>query len=73
MLQRLRQQFGLSIMVSTPYMDEAMQCDRIALMQDGRFLSVDTPANIIRAYTQTLGRALRQDAQPSAISAALTA
>lgn len=54
-------------MVSTPYMDEAMQCDRIALMQDGRFLSVDTPANIIRAYTQTLW-AVRSDRMHSLLS-----
>lgn len=54
MLQRLKRDFGLSIIVSTPYMDEAVQCDRIALIQDGRFLSIDTPANIIRGYSRTL-------------------
>lgn len=54
MLQRLKRQFGLTIVVSTPYMDEAVQCDRIALMQGGRFLTIDTPEAIVRAYTQTL-------------------
>lgn len=49
MLKRLKQQ-GITIMVSTPYMDEATLCDRIALIQDGKILSVDTPANIIKAY-----------------------
>ena len=54
MLQKLKKNFKLSIVVSTPYMDEALQCDRIALIQDGQFLTIDTPENIIRAYTQPL-------------------
>lgn len=54
MLQKLKKNFKLSIVVSTPYMDEALQCDRIALIQDGQFLTIDTPENIIRTYTQTL-------------------
>lgn len=49
MLKRLKQQ-GITIMVSTPYMDEATLCDRIALIQGGKILSVDTPANVIKAY-----------------------
>lgn len=60
MLQKLKRDFGLSIIVSTPYMDEAVQCDRIALIQDGTFLTIDTPANIIKAYSQTLW-AVRSD------------
>lgn len=60
MLQKLKHDFGLSIIVSTPYMDEAVQCDRIALIQDGMFLTIDTPANIIKAYSQTLW-AVRSD------------
>lgn len=60
MLQKLKKNFKLSIVVSTPYMDEAVQCDRIALIQDGLFLTIDTPENIIRAYTQTLW-SLRSD------------
>lgn len=54
MLQKLKKNFKLSIVVSTPYMDEAVQCDRIALIQEGQFLTIDTPENIIKAYTQTL-------------------
>ena len=42
MLKRLKAQ-GITILVSTPYMDEAMLCDRIALMQNGRILAVDPP------------------------------
>src|SRR5882757_8589065 len=49
MLKRLKQQ-GITILVSTPYMDEATLCDRIALLQSGKILSVDTPGNVIQAY-----------------------
>ncbi|HTJ21366.1 MAG TPA: ABC transporter ATP-binding protein [Gemmatimonadaceae bacterium] len=45
---------GLTIVVSTPYMDEARRCDRVALMQHGRLLAVDTP----RAITESFGRPL---------------
>ncbi len=60
MLQKLKRDFKLSMIVSTPYMDEAVQCDRIALIQEGRFLTIDTPENIVGAYTQTL-LAVRSD------------
>lgn len=53
MLKRLKQQ-GITILVSTPYMDEASLCDRIALIQVGQILSVDTPANIVKAYPDNL-------------------
>ncbi len=52
-LDRL-QASGLTTVVSTPYMDEADRCDRIALVQSGRLLAVDTPAGIIRAYPREL-------------------
>ena len=42
MLKRLKEQ-NITILVSTPYMDEAVLCDRIALMQQGNVLSIDTP------------------------------
>lgn len=45
---------GVTIMVSTPYMDEANMCDRIALIQDGEFMRVDTPEQIINSFNQTL-------------------
>ena len=41
---------GLTIVVSTPYMDEAMRCDRVALMQGGRILEIDPPAEIGTRY-----------------------
>jgi ABC-2 type transport system ATP-binding protein len=53
MLKRLKSQ-GITIMVSTAYMDEANLCDRIALIQKGEILSVDTPANIIRSFPEKL-------------------
>lgn len=49
MLKRLKKQ-NITIVVSTPYMDEATMCDRIALIQDGKILSIDTPENITKAY-----------------------
>ena len=53
MLAGLRRQ-GITLLVSTPYMDEAVRCDRIALIQTGRILSVDTPAGIVRRYPDAL-------------------
>lgn len=53
MLKRLQKQ-GITILVSTPYMDEADLCDRIALIQNGKILSIDTPANISAAYPDKL-------------------
>src|SRR5690606_25941223 len=49
MLKKLKQQ-GITILVSTSYMDEAVLCERIALIQNGRIMSVDTPQNIIDSY-----------------------
>src|SRR6476661_6870798 len=53
MLKRLKAQ-GITILVSTPYMDEATLCERIAQIQSGKILSVDSPANIIHAYPEKL-------------------
>lgn len=53
MLKGLKKQ-DITIMVSTPYMDEASLCDRIALIQSGRIMSVDTPENIVNNYPCTL-------------------
>jgi ABC-type multidrug transport system ATPase subunit len=49
MLKKLKDQ-GITILVSTPYMDEATLCDRIALIQKGSILSIDTPENIIASF-----------------------
>jgi len=45
---------GLTIIVSTPYMDEAGRCDRIALIQNGTFLKIDTPDGITAGFGKTL-------------------
>jgi ABC-2 type transport system ATP-binding protein len=52
MLKRLQQK-GIIILVSTPYMDEAALCDRIALIQKGKILKIDSPSNIISKYDKT--------------------
>src|SRR5450755_1519435 len=60
MLKKLKKQ-GITILVSTPYMDEANLCERIALIQNGKIMSVDTPANIIHAYPVKLYAAKTDD------------
>ena len=53
MLKRLKEQ-NITILVSTPYMDEASLCDRIALIQGGKILSIDTPQSIVDTYPDRL-------------------
>lgn len=53
LLARLREE-GLPIVVSTPYMDEAIRCDRVSLMQAGKLLVTDRPAEIGRRYPRPL-------------------
>jgi ABC-2 type transport system ATP-binding protein len=53
MLKQLKTQ-NITIVVSTPYMDEANMCDEIALIQSGKLLSVDTPGNIVKSYPEQL-------------------
>lgn len=53
MLARLKNQ-GITIIVSTPYMDEASRCDRIALINNGDFMKIETPQNIIGQYDKIL-------------------
>ena len=49
MLRRLKEH-GITILVSTPYMDEANQCDRIGLIQNGEILSVNSPDQLKSEY-----------------------
>ncbi|MCB9017516.1 MAG: ABC transporter ATP-binding protein [Paludibacteraceae bacterium] len=53
MLRRLKEK-GITILVSTPYMDEATLCDRIALIQKGNILQTDTPAQMVRSFGHPL-------------------
>ncbi|HKT60127.1 MAG TPA: ABC transporter ATP-binding protein [Gemmatimonadales bacterium] len=59
---------GLTIVVSTPYMDEATRCDRVALMQHGRLLAVDTPERITGSFDRALF-AVRADQRYQALLA----
>lgn len=53
MLKRLKTQ-GITMVVATPYMDEAAMCDRIALIQNGKILQIDTPENISNSFPDEL-------------------
>ncbi|HNS30674.1 MAG TPA: ABC transporter ATP-binding protein [Tenuifilaceae bacterium] len=53
LLRGLREH-GITTVVSTPYMDEAMRCDRVALIQSGQLLSIDTPTAIMEGFTGKL-------------------
>jgi len=53
MLKNLQQK-GITILVSTPYMDEAMLCNRVALMQKGKVLDIDTPQKLVENYNRKL-------------------
>ncbi len=53
MLRKLKEK-GITILVSTPYMDEASLCDRVALIQNGHILDIDTPLSIIRKFDRPL-------------------
>ncbi len=59
MLKKLQTK-GITILVSTPYMDEAMLCNRVALMQKGKVLNVDTPQKLVENYDRKL-YAIRSD------------
>ncbi len=53
MLKKLKEK-GIAILVSTPYMDEATRCDRIALIQKGKILSIDSPQQMIAHFNKPL-------------------
>jgi ABC-2 type transport system ATP-binding protein len=60
MLKDLKKQ-GITILVSTPYMDEAAMCDRVALMQAGKIMSIDTPGNITSKFNKHLWAVRAED------------
>ncbi len=53
MLKKLRQH-NITIIVSTPYMDEAMRCDKVALIQGGKILAIDSPQKIRDGFSRKL-------------------
>lgn len=50
----LLKQDGITIIVSTPYMDEAKRCDRVALMQEGTIMQINTPQKIVEGFNRPL-------------------
>ncbi|WP_206082021.1 ABC transporter ATP-binding protein [Maribellus sediminis] len=60
MLKKLQKQ-DITIMVSTPYMDEANLCDRVALIQNGQILDVDSPQNITSKFPKKIIRVRSQE------------
>ncbi|MEM1323722.1 MAG: ABC transporter ATP-binding protein [Bacteroidota bacterium] len=60
MLKRLKT-YGITILVSTPYMDEAALCERIALIQTGRILQIDRPTQMCDNYGKPLYEVRSQD------------
>jgi ABC-2 type transport system ATP-binding protein len=53
LLRNLQKQ-GITILVSTPYMDEASLCDRVALIQEGRILDIDSPEGVTQKFGKPL-------------------
>jgi len=53
MLRRLKES-NITIVVSTPYMDEASRCDRVALIQDGKIMKISTPTEVVSEYPNEL-------------------
>jgi ABC-2 type transport system ATP-binding protein len=53
MLKNLKEK-NITILVSTPYMDEASLCDRVALIQKGKIMQIDTPDNVINNFQKQL-------------------
>ncbi|MCL2247494.1 MAG: ABC transporter ATP-binding protein, partial [Lentimicrobiaceae bacterium] len=49
LLNEIKKQ-GIAVLVSTPYMDEATRCDTIALMKEGKIITINTPTQIIENY-----------------------
>jgi ABC-type multidrug transport system ATPase subunit len=60
MLKRLQQK-NITILVSTPYMDEAELCDRIALITDGKILQIETPETIISSFPKKIYKVRTSD------------
>jgi ABC-2 type transport system ATP-binding protein len=58
---------GITILVSTPYLDEAERCHRVALLHEGRLLSLDTPDRLRRSLPGQMVEAIADD-QPRAVT-----
>ena len=60
MLKNLKKT-GLTTLVSTPFMDDAELCDEVALIQEGKILKIDTPANIAAAFPHKLWKIVTEN------------
>lgn len=60
MLSKLKER-GITILVSTSYMDEATLCERIAMINNGRILATDTPSNLVAGLDNNLYNAVADD------------
>ena len=60
MLSTLKRK-GITIIVSTSYMDEATRCERIAMMNKGHILDIDTPSNLVAGLGENLYNAVSGD------------
>ena len=60
MLKKLQQK-DITILVSTPYMDEAILCDRVALLQNGEVLDVDSPGRITEKFPRKIIQVSAED------------
>ena len=60
-LSQLQSQGEITMIVSTPYMDEAVRCDEVALMKDGCLLSLDTPSGLVSHMDRALWSATAED------------
>ncbi|UCG24143.1 MAG: ABC transporter ATP-binding protein [Chloroflexota bacterium] len=65
LLGNLRAEKGLTILVTTPYMDEAERCNRVALIIDGRIVACDTPGAIKALVPGALLQFTPSDLQPA--------
>ena len=63
---------GVTVLVSTPYMDEALLCDRISIMNEGCILASGTPAEIISSYPYSMYSAPRDTASGNAFASLVT-
>jgi ABC-2 type transport system ATP-binding protein len=64
---------GQTIMLTTHYMEEADQlCDRVAIMDHGRILALDTPAELKRGVEADTIVTVKSDGDPEALAAAFT-
>lgn len=70
-LDKLRDETGLAVLVTTHYMEEGEFCDRLAILDEGRLVALDTPANLRAAVDGTIVT-IRSD-QPDDLARAISA